>query len=109
MSGNAIAGLVVEAREKDRYILRLYVTGMTPRSTDAVAVIRKLCEDVLAERYQLDVIDLYEHPEAARAAQIIASPTLVKELPPPLRRLVGGLSDRDRLIKGLDLDRGARP
>ena len=95
---------VVEAK-KERYVLRLYVTGMTPRSTDAVATIKALCEEHLQGRYDLEVIDIYQHPQLAKDEQIIAVPTLVKELPAPLRRLIGNLSDVDRVLFGLDLRR----
>lgn len=91
----------------ERYVLRLYVTGMTPRSTEAFATIKALCEQYLAGRYDLEVIDIYQHPTLAREAQIIAVPTLVKKLPEPLRRLIGDLSSEDRVLLGLDLVRGS--
>ena len=87
----------------DRYVLRLYVTGMTPRSTQALAAIRSLCDEHLAGRYDLEVIDIYQHPQRAVDDQVIAAPTLVKTLPAPLRRLIGDLSDTDRVMVGLDL------
>ena len=86
-----------------RYVLRLYVTGLTPRSTRAIENMRRICEDHLAGRYELEVIDIYQRPEAAREVQLIAVPTLVKLLPEPLRRIIGDLSDRDRVLQGLDL------
>lgn len=89
-----------------KYILRLYVTGATPRSVRAVANIRKLCEEHLAGRYELEVIDIYQQPSLAEGEQIIAAPTLIKKLPEPLRRIVGDLSSRDRLLVGLDLRTG---
>lgn len=85
------------------YVLRLYVTGLTPRSTAAIARIRALCEQYLAGHYELEVIDLYKQPELARSAQLIASPTLIKEHPLPLRRLVGNMTDEARVLGGLDL------
>ena len=96
---------------KERYILRLYVTGMTPRSTEAVATIRAICEEHLRGRYDLQVIDIYQHPALAKDEQIIAVPTLVKKLPAPLRLLIGNLSDKERVLLGLDLRRepGPRP
>ena len=103
-STQAFEKLAIEAR-KDRYVLRLYVTGMTPRSTDAVATIKAICEEHLHGRYDLEVIDIYQHPQLAKDEQIIAVPTLVKELPAPLRRLIGNLSDVDRVLFGLDLRR----
>ena len=90
---------------EERYVLRLYVTGMTPRSTEAFATIKALCEERLQGRYELEVIDIYQHPQLAIDEQIIAVPTLVKMLPAPLRRLVGDLSNVERVLLGLDLRR----
>ena len=90
---------------KDRYVLRLYITGMTPRSTEALASIKAICEKHLHGRYDLEVIDIYLQPELAKDHQIIASPTLVKRLPAPLRKLVGNLSQEERVLLGLDLHR----
>jgi circadian clock protein KaiB len=86
-----------------RYELRLYVAGMTPRSTRAIANIKEICEEHLKGLYSLQVIDLYQQPVLAEGEQIIAVPTLIKKLPPPLRRLIGDLSDRERVLIGLDL------
>ena len=94
---------LLQKREKAHYSLRLYVTGMTPRSTDAIAAIKAICEEFLPGRYHLEVVDIYLHPDEARSAQVIASPTLLKKLPVPLRRLIGDLSDRERVLVGLDL------
>ncbi|MBW3097404.1 circadian clock KaiB family protein [Pseudohoeflea coraliihabitans] len=85
------------------FVLRLYVTGSTPRSTRAVEIIRRVCEERLNGRYDLEVIDIYQNPQAARDAQIIAAPTLVKILPEPLRRIIGDLSNSDRVLAGLNL------
>lgn len=93
--------------DPSRYLLRLYVTGMTARSVAAVARVRAVCDEHLPGRYELDVIDIYQHPELARTHQIIATPTLVKELPAPVRRLVGDLSDTGRVLAGLDVVRTA--
>ena len=90
---------------EEHYVLRLYVTGMTPRSTEAFASIKAICEERLQGRYELEVIDIYQHPQLAIDEQIIAVPTLVKKLPAPLRRLVGDLSNHDRVLLGLDLRR----
>ena len=90
---------------EERYVLRLYVTGMTQRSTEAFATIKALCEERLQGRYELEVIDIYQHPQLAIDEQIIAVPTLVKMLPAPLRRLVGDLSNVERVLLGLDLRR----
>jgi circadian clock protein KaiB len=92
-----------EHRKTDRYVLRLYVTGMTPRSIEAISSIREICEEHLHGRYDLEVIDIYQHPRLAKDEQIVAVPTLVKMLPAPLRRLIGNLSDRERVLFGLDL------
>ena len=92
-----------ERRKRERYVLRLYVTGMTPRSTAALTTIKELCEQHLKGRYELEVVDIYQHPELASVEQIVAVPTLVKQLPSPLRKLIGNLSDRERVLYGLDL------
>lgn len=89
----------------EQYVLRLYVTGMTPRSTEAIATIRAICEERLRGRYDLEVIDIYQHPQLAKDEQIVAVPTLVKKLPAPLRRFIGNLSDVERVLMGLDLRR----
>jgi circadian clock protein KaiB len=91
--------------QTERYVLRLYVTGLTPRSTEAVEAIKEICEEHLQGRYELEVIDIYQQPALARDEQIIAAPTLVKKLPHPLRRLIGNLSDKERVLVGLDLRR----
>ncbi len=88
-----------------RYVLRLYITGMTPRSAEAIASIKTICEKHLDGHYDLEVIDIYQQPSLAKDEQIIAAPTLVKKLPLPLRRLVGNLSQEDRVLLGLDLRR----
>ena len=87
------------------YVLRLYVTGVTPNSVRALANIKRICEEHLQGRYQLEVIDLYQQPELAATRQIIAAPTLIKELPLPLRRVIGDMSNSDRVLVGLDLRR----
>jgi circadian clock protein KaiB len=94
---------LVEAPDKTRYALRLYITGMTPRSQRAIESIKVICEEHLAGRYDLQVIDIYQHPTLADGEQIIAAPTLIKALPAPLRRLVGDLSNTERILLGLDL------
>jgi circadian clock protein KaiB len=88
-----------------RYVLRLYVTGLTPRSLAAIEATKRTCEEFLQGRYDLDVIDLSKHPALATGEQIIAAPTLIKQLPKPLRRLVGDLSGQERVLLGLDLRR----
>lgn len=86
-----------------KYVLRLYVTGMTLRSRQAIANLRKICEGHLASLYELEIVDIYERPTLARDEQIIAAPTLVKVLPLPLRRFIGDLSNTERVLLGLDL------
>jgi circadian clock protein KaiB len=93
----------------DRYVLRLYVTGMTPRSTRAIARIKAICEEYLEGRYDLEVIDIYQQPMLAKGEQIIAAPTLIKKLPTPLRRIVGDLSNKDRVLLGLDIRQAPSP
>lgn len=87
----------------DKWLLRLYVAGQTPRSVLAFANLRQICEEHLAGRYQIEVIDLQAQPELAREDQILAIPTLVRALPAPVRRLIGDLSHTERVLVGLDL------
>jgi len=101
-STDAFERLLADPGEQ-KYLLRLYVTGMTPRSTEAISQIKAICEARLKGRYELEVIDIYQHPTLAKGDQIIAAPTLIKKLPLPLRRLVGDLSNRERVLLGLDL------
>jgi circadian clock protein KaiB len=89
--------------DDQHYVLRLYVTGSTPRSTRAIQNLRALCEEHLQGRYDLQVIDIYQQPGNARREQIIAAPTLVKQLPAPIRKLVGDMSNTDQVLMGLDL------
>ena len=90
-------------RAAARYILRLYITGQTPRSMRSVENLRALCDKYLPGQFDLEVIDIYQQPAMAAAGQIIAAPTLIKSMPLPLRRLVGDFSDQKRVILGLDL------
>ena len=91
-------------QDRAKYVLRLYVTGMTPKSTQAVANVQKLCEEHLTGCYELKVIDLYQQPKLAKGEQIIATPTLIKKLPLPLRKLIGDMSDTERFLVGIDLN-----
>ena len=91
--------------QKETYILRLYVTGTTPQSVRAITNIKKICEEKLKGRYELEVVDLYQQPQLAQEEQIIAAPTLIKKLPLPLRRIIGDLSNTERMLVGLDLRR----
>ena len=98
-SFNTLADLL----DSQPFVLRLYVTGMTPRSTRAISAVRAICEEFLPGRYELEIIDVYQQPTLAKGEQIIAAPTLVKRLPEPLRRIIGDMSSTDRLLVGLDL------
>jgi circadian clock protein KaiB len=91
--------------ENEKYFLRLYVTGITPKSTRAIQNLKKICEENLKGRYELEVIDIYQQPTLAKDEQIIATPTLIKKLPNPLRRLIGDMSDKERILVGLELKR----
>lgn len=83
--------------------LRLYVAGQTPKSLAAIANLKKICEENLAGRYKIEVIDLVVTPQLAAGDQIVAIPTLVRRLPPPLKRMIGDLSNTEKVIVGLDL------
>ena len=89
----------------ERYVLRLYIVGMTPKSTRALENVRSICEEYLQGRYELEVIDVYQQPALAKGEQIIAAPTLIKKLPLPLRRVIGDMSSTERVLIGLDLRR----
>jgi circadian clock protein KaiB len=93
---------VKDSKDK-RYLLRLYVAGATPRSTQAITNIKRLCEEHLKGRYDLEVVDIYQQPVLARGEQIIAAPTLIKKLPPPLRLFIGSMADTERILVGLDI------
>jgi circadian clock protein KaiB len=110
MKKNAIRTPEADAMEVDaaapnaiRYVLRLYVTGSTLHSTRAISNIRKICEEHLEGRYDLEVFDISQHPALAEGEQIIAAPTLIKKLPLPLRRFIGDMSQTERILLGLDL------
>jgi circadian clock protein KaiB len=87
-----------------KVVLRLYVTGQTPRSVRAIENLSKFCRRFLKERFDLEVIDIYQEPSLAKEVQIVAAPTLIKSLPLPVRRLVGDFSDQERVISGLDIE-----
>ena len=93
-----------QKRRKPRvYQLRLYVAGQTPKSIRAFSNLKTLCEEHLKGSYQIEVIDLLEHPQLARGDQIVAIPTLVRRLPPPVRKIIGDLADTVRVLVGLDV------
>jgi circadian clock protein KaiB len=87
----------------EKYLLRLYVTGVTPKSVRAIKNIKQICEEHLKGRYELEVVDIYQRPALLKGEQIIAAPTLIKQLPLPLRRLVGDMSNTEKVLLGLDL------
>ncbi len=88
-------------QKQDKYVLRLYVAGMTARSMNAISSLKELCEEQFPDRYDLEIINLLEHPELAETQEIIASPTLVKELPQPEQRLVGDMTNPERVLSVL--------
>jgi circadian clock protein KaiB len=94
---------LADLEDSQQFVLRLYVTGMTPRSTRAISAVRSVCEEFLAGRYELQIIDVYQQPALIRDEQIFATPTLVKKRPDPERRMIGDMSDRARLIAGLGI------
>jgi len=96
----------IDALDEGIWNLRLYVAGQTPRSIRAFDNLRKICEEHLAGRYSLEVIDLTVNPQLAKGDQILALPTLVRKLPPPLRKIIGDLSNTERVLVGLDLRPG---
>ena len=92
-----------ERSDTQRYVLRLFIAGMTLRSTEAVARIKDLCDAHLGGRYELDIIDIYQQPELAKEYQVLAVPTLIKISPAPARCLVGDFSDVDKVLRSLDM------
>ena len=103
MSAHAAGTEIPSAAGGGNYVLRLYITGMTPRSAHAIENVRAICEEHLHGMYELEVVDLYQQPVLAKGEQIIAAPTLIKRLPLPLRRVIGDMSNTDRVLIGLDL------
>ncbi len=93
----------LEEAQKAKYLLRLYVTGLTPNSLRAIENIKNICEEHLQGRYELEVVDIYQNPVLAQGEQIIAAPTLIKKLPEPLRKFIGDMSQTEKILMGLDL------
>jgi circadian clock protein KaiB len=91
------------AGDGERYLLRLYVAGMTPKSLRAFTNLKRICEEHLAGRYEIEVIDLLETPQLAAGHEIVAVPTLVRELPPPIKKIIGDLSNSERVLVGLQI------
>src|SRR3954469_20728225 len=92
-----------------KYLLKLYITGQTPRSQRAIANLRRICEEDLGGEYEMQIIDVLERPQLAEDEKILATPTLVKELPVPIRRIIGDLTDSEKVLLGLDLLPYAKP
>ena len=90
-------------RLTDKFLLKLYVAGSTPRAMLAIENLKRICESDLSGRYHLEIIDVLAHPELAEQDKILATPTLIKQLPPPLRRVIGDLSDSEKVLLGLEL------
>ncbi len=91
------------ARARTRYVLKLYVAGVTRRSEAAIRAVTEICETHLKGRVDLEIIDIYQQPTLARGEQIVAVPTLIKKLPHPLRKMIGDMADLDKVLVGLDL------
>ena len=101
--GTPAAGGEALPSDPEIYNLRLYVAGQTPKSLAAVVNLKRICEEHLAGRYTIDIVDLLVTPQLAAGDQIVALPTLVRHLPPPLKRIIGNLSDVERVLVGLDI------
>jgi circadian clock protein KaiB len=93
----------IEGSTKEKFLLRLFVSGATGKSSKAIENMRNFCEEHLKGRYELEVIDIYQHPELLENEQVIAAPTLIKKLPPPLRKFIGDMSDKEKILVGLNL------
>ena len=97
-----------KTKKSDEWILRLYIAGQSARSAAALRNLEALCEEHLAGRYRIEVVDLLRHPQLARGDQIIAVPTLVRHLPPPMKKIIGDLSNKENVLVGLDLRQRTR-
>ena len=96
-------GKKIKASPEKKYVLSLFISGVTPKSTRAIMNIKKICEEYLKGRYELEVVDIYQQPELAKGEQIIAIPTLLKKLPLPLRKFIGDMSKTEKILVGLDV------
>jgi len=105
----SVLSRATEARAKEKYVLRLYVSGITPRSTRAIRSVKDVCDQSLKGRYDLEIIDIYQQPASVRKDQVIVAPTLIKKLPLPLRRLIGDMADKEKILVGLDLQSRQEP
>ncbi|WP_459936923.1 circadian clock KaiB family protein [Desulfonatronum parangueonense] len=108
-STEAFEAALLQMQKGQPYRLRLFVSGMTPTSLRAITTIQEICDQHLQGICDLEVIDIHQNPERGRQDQIVAAPTLVKQLPEPLRKFVGDLSDKDKILVGLDLVPQGRP
>ncbi len=100
---NAYESALSEQPTAEDYVLRLFVTGSTPRSARAIQNLRAICDEQLSGHYDLEIVDIYQHPEQAKPEQVVVMPTLIKSLPLPVRRIIGDLSNQQRLLAGLDI------
>jgi circadian clock protein KaiB len=89
--------------DSEIWLLQLYIAGQTPKSLTAISNLKKICEDYLCGKYQIEVIDLVEHPHLARQEQILAVPTLIRKLPPPIKQIIGDLSNTEKVLIGLSI------
>jgi circadian clock protein KaiB len=94
-----------QSPQEERFVLRLYIAGQTPKCVRAFTNLKQICEEHLADRYRIEVIDLLENPQLARGDQILAVPTLVRQLPEPVKKIIGDLPNTERVLVGLDLRR----
>ncbi|HJS89370.1 MAG TPA: circadian clock KaiB family protein [Steroidobacteraceae bacterium] len=95
----------VELEQPEQFVLRLYIAGQTPKCVRAFTNLKRICEEHLANRYRIEIIDLLQNPQLARGDQILAVPTLVRQLPEPVKKIIGDLSNTERVLVGLDLRR----
>lgn len=98
-----MSGPKLQGGTPQTYLLRLFVTGTSPRAEMAIANLRRICEQELRGQYELEIIDVLQHPQLAEDEKILATPTLIKRLPPPLRRVIGDLSDKEKVLLGLEV------
>jgi len=102
---NEFENALTAEKKGDKYVLRLFIAGINPKSRKAIENLREILEANLKGQYELEIIDIYQQPIFAKEGQIVAAPTLIKELPPPLRRFVGDMSNKERILLGLHLKR----
>jgi circadian clock protein KaiB len=95
----------MNAKSELHYVLKLFITGRSPRSQNAIRTLQSICDQDLGGQFELEIVDVLEHPEEAEERKILATPTVVKDLPPPIRKVIGDLSDKDKVLVGLDLRR----